>query len=62
MKVPAAISSAKPAFEAWKAATADERAELITWANGQFDIADDKAEAKIEAGLAMLVHAGAFFA
>lgn len=61
-KVPQAIESSDGALAEWANATQAQRDELIAWLKQDFDIADDKAEARIEAGLSMLVQAGIFFA
>jgi hypothetical protein len=62
MNLPAAAEGISNVLPQWKNASDDERAELINYIKEQFDIADDAAEKKIEAGLKMLVEAGALFA
>lgn len=61
-KVPQAIESADGALAEWTNASETDRANVIAWLKQDFDIQDDKAEARIEAGLSMLVQAGVFFA
>lgn len=60
-QIPGAVASAKAAEEEYKNLSDEQKAELIAWVKQDFDIADDKLEKKIEAGLAMLVHASEFF-
>jgi hypothetical protein len=57
-----AMSAAKNAIGEWKSAPQADRAALIAWVADTFDIADDKLEHKIEAGLAVLIEAGSFLA
>lgn len=56
-----AIGGAANALKEWKEATPEQRAELQVWAAKEFDIPNDKIELKIEAGINMVVQAGALF-
>jgi hypothetical protein len=61
IRLPGAIAAAKAAEQEYMNATDEQKSELIAFIKQDFDIADDKLEKKIEAGLAMLAHAEAFF-
>lgn len=60
--LPPAIAAAPAALQEWKNISAENKAVLYAWIESQFSIYDKAAEAKIEAGLEMLVQAGIFFA
>lgn len=62
MKLPAAADGIENVYSQWKSATEEERAELYAWAKSDFDIANDKLEAKIEAGLNVAINLGQLFA
>lgn len=62
MQIGGVIPAAPLALKEWESASDEQRADLISTFKTQFDIHDDKAEKKIEAGIAMLVQAGEFFA
>lgn len=51
LDAPAVIKSWSGIKAEFKAMTPESRQELIDWEKTQFDIADDKVEARIEAGL-----------
>jgi hypothetical protein len=57
-----AVSDAKAALEEWKTASQAQRAEEIAFVIDNFDIPADNIEKKIEAGLALLIEAGALLA
>jgi hypothetical protein len=59
--VPGALAAAKAAELEWKGSSDEAKAELIKWSKENFNIHDKHAEKQIEAGIAMLVHAGNFF-
>jgi len=58
MKIPAAAENFSAALGQWKAASAEARVAYYDSVKASFDIADDKLEEKVEAGIAVLVHMG----
>src|SRR5258708_7579566 len=61
MQLGGAIGAAPLALKEWEAGTDEQRASVVSEFKASFDIYDDNAEKKIEAGIAMLVAAGEFF-
>lgn len=59
--IPPAIEDAKVALDEWKNADDAARADIKTYVIEEFDLEDDKLEAKIEAGLKAFVELGAVF-
>jgi hypothetical protein len=53
-----AMGDANLALSQWKAASSEDRQALVAELDAQFSLGDKVIEEKIEAGLAMLIHAG----
>lgn len=62
MKLTPAIEGAELALGEWKAASDVQRAEVLAYLKENFDLADDKLEARIEVAMKLLVDAGGLFA
>ncbi len=60
MKLPEAIAGAGDALAQLKAASAQDRADMLAKLGAEYDIADDVLEAKVEAGVEWLVATGKF--
>jgi len=60
MKLLPAIQAAKNVPAEIKDLSDQERSDLMVWAKAEYDIADDVLEAKVEAGLAMVLHLASF--
>lgn len=62
LKIPGLIAAAPAVVSEWKAASAEERAALMSEVKSNFDIADDVLEQKVEAAADMLIAAGKLLA
>lgn len=55
-----AIQAYPSAVAQWKGASEEQKKEVYDWAKAEYDIADDMVEAKVEAGVSLVLEVGRF--